>query len=47
MVSYIMQKAEVGGRSTDGIADSNPAVGKHVRLLCLLCVVLVATSATS
>ena len=36
----------VCGRSIAGIASSNPAGGKDVRLMCLLCVVEVAASAT-
>ena len=35
------------GRLIFGIANSNPAEGKDVRLLCLLCVVQVAASVTT
>jgi hypothetical protein len=37
----------VCGRSIAVIADSNPAEGMGCRLLCLLCVVQVAASATN
>jgi hypothetical protein len=39
--------ASVYGHSTAGIAGSIPNERKDVRLLCLLCVVYVATCATS
>ena len=40
-------KAWVCCRSIAGIASSNPAEGMDVSLLCLLCVVQAAVSATS
>jgi hypothetical protein len=42
----VRSQAHFCGRLTAGIADSNPADGMDVRLLCLLCVVLVAAYAT-
>ena len=39
-VSYVINKY----RSFAGIASSNPAEGTEVRLVCVLCVVNVATS---
>jgi len=42
----VPSKTEVYGRSIAGIAGSNPSEGGHVRLLCMLCVVWVAVSAT-
>jgi hypothetical protein len=43
----MLSHAHVCGLSTAGILGSNPAEGMDVRLLCLLCVVWVAASATS
>ena len=40
-------KAYFCGPSIAGIVGSNPAEGMDIRLLCLMCVVQVAASATS
>jgi hypothetical protein len=42
----VQSKAQVCSRWTDGIASMNAAGSVDVRLLCLLCVVWVAASAT-
>ena len=42
----VRYEAYVSGRLIIGIAGHNPAEGMDVRLLCLVCVVKVATSAT-
>ena len=39
-------KEQVCGRSLAGIADSNPAEGMNVCVLCVLCVVQIEVSAT-
>jgi hypothetical protein len=42
----VRSRAYVVGRSTFGVAGSNPAEGVNVHHLCLLCVVQVVVSAT-
>ena len=43
----VRSNTQVCRHSITGIAGSNPAEGMYVRLLCLLCVVQVATCVTS
>jgi hypothetical protein len=46
-IPVVMQSnAKVCGRSIAGIAASNPTQDMDARLLCLLCIVCVAASAT-
>jgi len=42
----VRSRAYFIGRSTFGVAGSNPAEGVNVHHLCLLCVMQVAVSAT-
>ena len=47
MTMAVRSKESICGHSIVGTAGSNPAKDMDVRLLCLLCAVYVAASATS